>query len=257
MSGRRRQLAGDFHCHTVLSHDVWGGPGRRQHRPRGGLHARAARRASRSRNAELRGLDFLAITDHNRIDALAPARVPLRPAHAAARPTSTRCRSGHAGVFVPDRRDASATSSATPTAPPASPASPARGRFLDARARARRDRRPQPPVLRQRGPGRGARLGLRARGLAAASTPSRSGTSAGRPATTCIPFADSDNYLSLPWWESEIVSRPPRARRSAAATATGASTSALNRSEQPAHLSRRLVGEQQPRTMSAPARHPR
>jgi len=90
-------LAGDFHCHTVLSHDVWD--------PSDGLndemYTYGWTAGEQIRNAELRGLNFLAITDHDRVDAL---RLPeyrsnvltLIPGY------EHSLSGGHAGVFVPD-----------------------------------------------------------------------------------------------------------------------------------------------------------
>lgn len=93
-------LAGDFHCHSVYSHDVWGGPGDDNtgfdeaytfgHTP-----------GEQIALAELRGLDFLAITDHNRVESVhAPDyrsdRLVLVPGYEHSLPHSD-----HAGVFLP------------------------------------------------------------------------------------------------------------------------------------------------------------
>jgi len=62
-------LVGDLHCHTVYSHDVWGGPGD----DNTGLdqaYTLGWTPGDQIAIAELRGLDFLAITDHNDVRAL-------------------------------------------------------------------------------------------------------------------------------------------------------------------------------------------
>lgn len=71
-------LAGDFHVHTVYSHDSWGGPGSKDDNtdPLKNLPSRPDRAISdaitlglspgeQGRIAESRGLDFIAITDHD------------------------------------------------------------------------------------------------------------------------------------------------------------------------------------------------
>ena len=62
-------LAGDLHCHTTYSHDVWAGPGD----DNTGLdeaYTLGWTPADQILIAELRGLNFLAITDHNDVRAL-------------------------------------------------------------------------------------------------------------------------------------------------------------------------------------------
>jgi hypothetical protein len=64
-----RWLAGDLHCHTVYSHDVWGGP----NDDNTGLdeaYTLGWAPGDQIAIAELRGLNFLAITDHNDVRAL-------------------------------------------------------------------------------------------------------------------------------------------------------------------------------------------
>ncbi|MGH2735806.1 MAG: CehA/McbA family metallohydrolase [Actinomycetota bacterium] len=91
-------LAGDFHCHTVLSHDVWGGPGDDPQE----LYTLGWTAGEQIANAESRGLDFVAITDHDRVDALhlpeyTSSRLTLVPGY------EHSLGGGHAGVFAPDK----------------------------------------------------------------------------------------------------------------------------------------------------------
>lgn len=198
---RGRWLAGDFHSHTVLSHDVWGGPGD-DNTGFEESYTFGFTAAEQIRNAELRGLDFLAITDHNRTDAL---RLPeYRSSQLALVPAYEHSLGGgHAGVFVPDAsqladivRDADGSTGFDDDE--------ALGRFLDAVH------------------GRG--------GIAVLNHPFYGNEDQGEkiawsyglevsrrfdavevwnigwPARhDVLPFADADNYLSLPWWESQIV----------------------------------------------------
>jgi predicted metal-dependent phosphoesterase TrpH len=92
-------LAGDLHCHTVLSHDVWGGPDD----DNTGLdetYTWGWTAGEQITIAESRGLNFLALTDHNRTDAL---RLPeYRSSTLTLIPGYEHSLSGgHAGVFVP------------------------------------------------------------------------------------------------------------------------------------------------------------
>src|SRR5215210_747593 len=94
-------LAGDFHSHTVLSHDVYGGPTDDNTGPDEG-YTLGWTTAEQIQNAESRGLDFLAITDHNRTDALRLAEYrssKLTPIPAYEHSLS----GGHSGVFMPGR----------------------------------------------------------------------------------------------------------------------------------------------------------
>jgi hypothetical protein len=68
-AGEGTWLVGDLHCHTVFSHDVWGGP----NDDNTGLdeaYTLGWTPGEQIAIAELRGLDFLAITDHNDVRAL-------------------------------------------------------------------------------------------------------------------------------------------------------------------------------------------
>lgn len=59
-------VAGDLHVHTTYSHDVWGGPGD-DNTPTEDLYTFGQTVSEDFLLARLRGLDFLAITDHNDI----------------------------------------------------------------------------------------------------------------------------------------------------------------------------------------------
>jgi hypothetical protein len=94
-------LAGDFHVHTVLSHDVWGGPGD-DNTDLDEAYTLGWTAGQQIKLAEARGLDFLALTDHNRTDALRLAeyrsnKLVLVPGY------EHSLSGGHAGVFMPSR----------------------------------------------------------------------------------------------------------------------------------------------------------
>ena len=92
-------LAGDFHVHTTYSHDVWGGPdddntGIEE------LYTLGWTPAEQILIAETRGLDFVALTDHNRVEALTDPgyrskKLVLVPGY------EHSLSGGHAGVFMP------------------------------------------------------------------------------------------------------------------------------------------------------------
>ena len=96
-------LIGDLHCHTVYSHDVWGGPG--DDSP--GVdeaYTLGWTPGEQISIAELRGLDFLAITDHNDVQALAD------PGYTSSKLTLLRgyehsLSKGHAGCLIPGITD--------------------------------------------------------------------------------------------------------------------------------------------------------
>lgn len=69
MPHRGEWLVGDLHCHTVFSHDVWGGPGD-DNTDLDQAYTLGWLPNEQIAIAELRGLDFLAITDHNDVRAL-------------------------------------------------------------------------------------------------------------------------------------------------------------------------------------------
>jgi hypothetical protein len=100
-------LAGDLHCHTVYSHDVWGGPGD----DNTGLdqaYTFGWVPGDQIKIAELRGLDFLAITDHNDVRALTDpgytsSKLTLIPGY------EHSLREGHAGCLGITAADAALT----------------------------------------------------------------------------------------------------------------------------------------------------
>jgi hypothetical protein len=61
--------AGDLHVHTTYSHDSWGGPGDDEPTDPAEYYTFGNTVADDFMLASLRGLDFLAITDHNRVDS--------------------------------------------------------------------------------------------------------------------------------------------------------------------------------------------
>lgn len=95
-------LAGDLHCHSVYSHDVWGGPGDDNTGP-DEFYTHGHTPGEQIALAEQRGLDFLAITDHNRVESIhaddyRSDSLVLVPGYEHSLPGSD-----HAGVFVPSR----------------------------------------------------------------------------------------------------------------------------------------------------------
>ena len=102
-SGDGVWLHGDLHCHTVYSHDVWGGPGD-DNTGIDQAYTLGWTPGEQIQLAELRGLDFLAITDHNRIDALrdpgyTSSKLTLIPGY------EHSLSHGHAGCIGIDFRD--------------------------------------------------------------------------------------------------------------------------------------------------------
>jgi hypothetical protein len=196
-------LAGDFHCHTVLSHDVWSGPGD-DNTSEDEFYTLGWTAVEQIAIAESRALDFLAVTDHDRVDALhlpeyTSSRLVLVPGY------EHSLRGGHAGVFVPDRkllqdiiRDTDGSKSFDDD--------DALLRFLHGV-----DERSGLAVLNH--PFYGNRDAGEALAWGYGVAPSLGFDAVevwnigwlARHDT--IPFADSDNYLSLPWWEKEFVSR--------------------------------------------------
>ena len=196
-------LAGDSHCHTVLSHDVWGGPGD-DNTSEEDFFTFGWSAGEQISIAESRNLDFLAVTDHDRVDALhlpeyVSSALVLVPGY------EHSLRGGHAGVFVSDRslltdivRDTDGSKSFEDDS--------ALLRFLHAIHDLGGLAVLNHPFYGNRdagealawGYGIDASLGFDAVEVWNIGWPARHDT---------IPFADSDNYLSLPWWEQEFVSR--------------------------------------------------
>jgi hypothetical protein len=71
-------LGGDLHCHTTFSHDVWGGPDDDNTGPED-AYTFGWTPGEQILNAQVRGLDFLAITDHNDVRALTDAAFAAAP----------------------------------------------------------------------------------------------------------------------------------------------------------------------------------
>jgi predicted metal-dependent phosphoesterase TrpH len=98
---RGQWVAGDFHCHSIYSHDVWSGPDD-DNTGDEDFYSYGHTPGEQIALAELRGLDFLAITDHNRVASLhAPDyrsdALVLVPGYEHSLPQSD-----HSGVFLPD-----------------------------------------------------------------------------------------------------------------------------------------------------------
>lgn len=196
-------LAGDLHCHTVLSHDVWGGPtddntGFEE------AYTLGWSPGEQIALAESRGLDFLAITDHNRVDAVhAPDyrsdRLVLVPGY------EHSLNGGHSNVLVPDRatltdvvRDADGSTGFA--------GDDGAARFLDAVHARGGIASLNHPFYGN--PEQGEELAWGYGPEVSARFDAVEVWNIGWPARhDVLPFADSDNYLSLPWWEREVLSR--------------------------------------------------
>lgn len=92
-------VAGDFHVHTTYSGDVWSGPGD-DNTTEEEFYTLGWTPAEQILIAETRGLDFVALTDHNRVEALRDpgyrsSKLTLVPGY------EHSLSGGHAGVFMP------------------------------------------------------------------------------------------------------------------------------------------------------------
>lgn len=201
-SPARRWLAGDFHCHTVFSHDVWSLDDLDPEQPLDALEQSYTWGWTAGQQisiAEARGLDFLAITDHDRVDALFgddydSRSLTLIPGY------EHSLAGGHVGVFVDDRRrltdlvrdhDGSTSFSGDAGVE----------RFLDQAAQI-----DALTVLNHPFYGNPGQLawgyGIPAsRGFDAVEVWNIHWLAR----HDVLPFADSDNYLSLPWWEESFL----------------------------------------------------
>jgi len=102
-------LAGDFHVHTTYSHDVWGGPGD-DNTDTQDAYTFGWTPAEQIQNATLRGLDFVALTDHNRTDALFDSgytsdQLLLVPGYEHSLDGVNGVGGQHCGVFLPHKSD--------------------------------------------------------------------------------------------------------------------------------------------------------
>jgi hypothetical protein len=93
-------LAGDLHCHTTYSHDVWGGPADDNTGP-DEAYTLGWSPGEQVAIAELRGLDFLAITDHNDVRSLSDPGYTSN-ALTLIRGYEHSLSHGHAGCLGPD-----------------------------------------------------------------------------------------------------------------------------------------------------------
>lgn len=97
---RGEWLAGDFHCHTVFSGDVWAGPGD-DNTGTEQAYTYGHTPGEQIAVATARGLEFLAITDHNRVTSIhqpdyRSEQLILVPGYEHSLPDAD-----HSGVFVP------------------------------------------------------------------------------------------------------------------------------------------------------------
>ena len=91
-------LAGDFHVHTTYSHDVWGGPSD-DNTSIDEAYTFGWTPGQQITNAETRGLNFVALTDHDRVTALTlpeyrSSKLVLVPGY------EHSLNGGHAGIFM-------------------------------------------------------------------------------------------------------------------------------------------------------------
>jgi predicted metal-dependent phosphoesterase TrpH len=195
---RGQWLAGDFHVHTTYSHDVWGGPAD-DNTTTEELYTLGWTAAEQIGLAETRGLDFLALTDHNRLDVLHDpgyfsSKLVLVPGY------EHSLSGGHAGVFVPSRDDLPDLIRNSDGSTGFAGSDGVR-RFVD--------------IVHERG------------GVTVINHPTADSVWGFEPAASLgfdaveawngrwqqraetVPFSYSDNYKAVPWWESTFLPHRP------------------------------------------------
>ncbi|MDT7618464.1 MAG: hypothetical protein QOF00_5911 [Pseudonocardiales bacterium] len=191
-------LAGDFHVHTTYSHDVWSGPGD-DNTTEEDFYTLGWTPAEQIQIAETRGLDFVALTDHSRTDALRDPgytsdKLILVPGY------EHSLSGGHAGVFVrstsdlPDQlRDDDGSTGFV--------GEDGLQRFLD------RVHALQGVTVLNHPTSDGAfwnrPAGLDTRSLGFDAVEAWNGRWQQRAET--VPFSYSDNYKAVPWWEDNFL----------------------------------------------------
>ena len=205
-------LAGDLHSHTVLSHDVWSGPDD-DNTSIQDAYTYGWTAGEQIFHGETRGLNFLALTDHDRTDALRLAeyrsdKLTLLPAY------EHSLGGGHSGVFMPSVadladiiRDANGGTDFFSSDPVARDA--ALQSYLDAIHAKGGIAVLNHPFYGNSGDGEA--IYWKYGDDVSANFDAVEVWNIGWPARhDTLPFADSDNSLSLPWWEQQIVSRARR-----------------------------------------------
>ena len=194
-------LAGDFHSHTVLSHDVWSGPDD-DNTSIQDAYTLGWTAGEQIFHAETRRLDFLAITDHNRTDALRlpeykSAKLTLLPGY------EHSLWGGHSGVFMPD------VASLADIVKDADGSTGFQGDQAVARFVQAVHDRGGVAVLNHPFYGnssQGEAIAWKYGNDVSALFDAVEVWNIGWPARhDTLMFADSDNYLSLPWWEREAA----------------------------------------------------
>ncbi|MCA1727397.1 MAG: CehA/McbA family metallohydrolase [Actinobacteria bacterium] len=193
-------LTGDFHCHTVLSHDVWSpNDDNTENRE---FYTWGWTAGEQILIAESRGLDFLAVTDHNRTDALflpeyRSSKLTLVPGY------EHSLSGGHAGVFAPDR------SAFTDLIRDTDGSTGFRNDDGVARFVAAVRERGGLAVLNHPFYGNESEGEAVAWGYSAEASRAFDAVEVwniGWPARhDTVRFVDPDNYLSAPWWENEFL----------------------------------------------------
>ncbi|MDQ1375231.1 MAG: hypothetical protein QOJ09_2569 [Actinomycetota bacterium] len=196
-----RWLAGDFHVHTTYSHDVWSGPGD-DNTTEQDAYTLGWTPAEQILIAETRGLDFVALTDHSRTDALRDpgyksSKLTLVPGY------EHSLSPGHAGVFVgsaadlPDQlHDLDGTTGFA--------GEDGLTRFLDLVHGIEHGVAVLNHPHSNGGSAKWSRpVGLDTKSLGFDAVEAWNGRWQQRAET--VPFSYSDNYLALPWWEDNFL----------------------------------------------------